>query len=105
MVTEEIKPALLKRPRDTKYMLLWYVLYMGKKQINFRSDKFVPEDVQDKLTELHCTTSNKKQLLKECAKLLTPYCDRIYKEAIIFLALSPEEQKVAMKLDGKFEKP
>lgn len=98
---------LCKHANENRYLMSWYTLSFNGKTVNFQRDELIPEDVNDKLDELHCTISNSKKLLDECSKLLMPYLDEIVEKASNFLSLPLNKQKELMNSfdEAHFENP
>jgi hypothetical protein len=95
---------LCKHAHENRFLMCWYVLTIKGQKLNFRASEFVPEKVEDQLSELHCTMRGKK-LLDNVKKLLLPYLNDICKQALEFLALPKEKQLELARSEDKFENP
>jgi len=75
------------------YLTCWYNLYIpGFKKVQFRSEGFVPEDIEERLQDLHCVPHTIAGLTHSCVEILNPYAEKIITEAKKFLKdpLNPE---------------
>lgn len=92
--------------RGNVFLMCWYNLKIEGKKIQFRSDKFVPANIERQLHVHHTTPNTIDSLTKKCLNILMPYLPQITVEAKAFLALTKEEQKRQMEeWDNKFQNP
>ena len=76
---------------ENRYLMCWYSISIpGKRTIQFRSDEFVPPEVEKKLHKLHCTIGNPDKLMKYCMPLLNPYLTKVAERAVEYFKKYPE---------------
>lgn len=82
---KDIQLFLAKHPIENHILMCWYEIKYKGRRIEFRSDRFVPEEVEERLHNLHTTISSNKELLEKCVEILSPYATKILEEVDKFL--------------------
>lgn len=90
--TPHCKFWLAKHPDEDRYLVGWYQIKVGdSRPIHFRSNAFVPEEIERRLNNLHDRYSKPKKLITKCLELIDPYSHKIIREAIEYLQKYPNK--------------
>ncbi len=92
--------GLAKHPDEDRLLTKWYELIIDGHKLHFRSEKFVPKKVEDKLCDRHCNAYDARDLHDSCFYLLDPYLDKIIKEARTFIKNNPNTGERDFKFDS-----
>ena len=81
--------SLAKHPDEDRILMKWYELIIDGQKLHFRSEKFVPKEIEEKLCNRHCNADSAKDLHDMCFAILDPYLNKIVKEARTFIKDNP----------------
>ena len=86
--------SLAKHPTENRTLMCWYQTKIAGKKIQFRSDHFVPAEIEDKLHKLHCQRMSSKQLIDGCIKLMEPYLGTLESEVKDYLKMDSIQRMI-----------